>query len=215
MFKFQNPTGIYIEKDRSIEIKNQLLKKCYLIEDDSYGLLKNDAEINIIDNEKYLYVSSFSKYIFPGLRMGYIIAHKNIVDKLKTIQKYYNSHPNILSQLILLNYLKTNKIYSEIESKTKILNSRRKIFEKLLSPQIKKLIQYNKGGFYYWLKLPNNINIKRLFIELLKNRILVIPGDIYFLDNKYNAIRISVSSISNIHLTIAVKKLNHVIKKYV
>lgn len=176
MFKFQNPTGIYIEKDSAKEFKNKLLKKCYLIEDDSYGLIENDSEINIIDNKKYLYVSSFSKYIFPGLRMGYIIAHKDIIDKLKIIQKYYNSHPNVLSQLVLLDYLKTNKIYDEIENKNKILDLRRKLFENSLSPKIKGLIQHHKGGFYYWFKLPDSVNLNQLFIELLKNKILIIPG---------------------------------------
>lgn len=215
MFKFQNPTGIYIEKGRAKEFKNKLLKKCFLIEDDSYGLLENDPEINIIDNKKYLYVSSFSKYIFPGLRMGYIIAHKNIIDKLKIIQKYYNSHPNVLSQLVLLDYLKTNKIYDEIENKNKILVARRKIFENSLSPKIKELIQHNKGGFYYWFKLPNSVNQNQLFIELLKNKILVIPGDIYFLNNKYNAIRVSISSINDNDISIAANKLSNIMEKYV
>ncbi len=215
MFKFQNPTGIYIEKDRAKEFKNKLLKKSYLIEDDSYGLLENDSEINIINNKKYLYVSSFSKYVFPGLRMGYIIAHKDIIDKLKIIQKYYNSHPNILSQLVLLDYLKTNKIYDEIENKNKILDRRRELFENSLSPKIKELIQHHKGGFYYWFKLPNSIDLNQLFIELLKNKILIIPGNIYFLNNKYNAIRASISSINDNDISIAAKHLSNIIEKYV
>ncbi|MFH0805581.1 MAG: PLP-dependent aminotransferase family protein [Patescibacteria group bacterium] len=215
MFKFQNPTGVYIEKERAKEFKSRLLKKCYLIEDDSYGLLEDDSEINIIDNKKYLYVSSFSKYIFPGLRMGYIIAHKNVIDKLRTIQKYYTSHPNILSQLILLDYLKTNKIYDEIINKNKILNMRRKLFEDSLSPKTKELIQHHKGGFYYWFKLPNSINLNQLFIELLKNKILVIPGDIYFLNNKYNAIRVSISPINDNDIPIATNKLSDIVEKYV
>lgn len=215
MFKFQNPTGAYIEKDKAEEFKNKLLKKHYLIEDDSYGLLENNSEINIIDDKKYIYVSSFSKYIFPGLRMGYVIAQKNIIDKLKIIQKYYNSHPNILSQMILLDYLKTNKIYDEIKNKNKILNMRRKLFEDSLSPEIKELIQHCKGGFYYWFKLPNSINLNRLFIELLKNKTLVIPGDIYFLNNKYNAIRASISSINENDISIAAKQLSDIIEKYV
>lgn len=215
MFKFQNPTGVYVEKDEARELKNKLLKKCYLIEDDSYGLLEDNSEINIINNKKYLYVSSFSKYIFPGLRIGYIIADKNIINKLRIIQKYYNSHPNVLSQLMLLDYLKTNKIYGEIKNKNKILNMRRRLFEDSLSPKINELIQYRKGGFYYWFKLPNSIDLRQLFIELLKNKIVVIPGDIYFLKNEYNAIRASISSINDNDISIAAKHLSNIIEKYV
>jgi len=49
----------------------------------------------------------------------------------------------------------------------------------------------------------------------LKNKILIIPGDIYFLRNKYNAIRVSVSSINGSDISIATKQLNNIIEKYV
>jgi len=92
---------------------------------------------------------------------------------------------------------------------------RRKLFEDSLSPKTKKLIQHYKGGFYYWFKLPNSINLNQLFIELLKNKILIIPGDIYFLNNKYNAIRVSVSSINDYDIPIATNKLSDIVEKYV
>jgi len=63
--------------------------------------------------------------------------------------------------------------------------------------------------------LPNSINLNQLFIELLKNKILIIPGDIYFLNNKYNAIRVSVSSINDYDIPIATNKLSDIVEKYV
>ncbi len=92
---------------------------------------------------------------------------------------------------------------------------RRKLFEDSLSPKTKELIQHYKGGFYYWFKLPDSINLNQLFIELLKNKILVIPGDIYFLNNKYNAIRVSISSINDSDIPIATDKLSDIVEKYV
>ncbi len=215
MFKFQNPTGAYIEKNKAQEFKKNLLKTSYLIEDDSYGLLEKHSEINIIRNKKYLYLSSFSKYIFPGLRLGYIIADKNIINQLKTIQKYYMSHPNILSQIVLFDNFKTGKINDEIKNKIKILNMKQKLFENSLSPKIKKLIAHNnRTAFYYWLKFPQDVDLSNLFIELLKNKILVIPGDIYFINNKYNALRVCLSPINRNDIPAAAKKLSSIIEKY-
>jgi len=216
MFKFQNPTGAYIEKTKAEEFKKNLLKTSYLIEDDSYGLLEKHSEINIIRDKKYLYLSSFSKYIFPGLRLGYIVADKDIINELKTIQKYYISYPNILSQIVLFNNFKTGKINIEIKNKIKILDIKQKLFERFLSSKTKKLISRNgKTAFYYWLKFPQNVDLHNLFIELLKNKILVIPGDIYFVNNKYNALRICLSPININDIPIAAKKLSGIIEKYV
>ena len=216
MFKFQNPTGAYIEKNKAQEFKKKLLKTSYLIEDDSYGLLEKHSDINIIRNKKYLYLSSFSKYIFPGLRLGYIVANKDIISELKTIQKYYMSHPNILSQIVLFDNFKTGKIYIEIKNKIKILDIKQKLFERSLSSKTKKLISRNgKTAFYYWLKFQQNVDLHNLFIELLKNKILVIPGDIYFVNNKYNALRICLSPININDIPVAAKKLSSVIEKYV
>lgn len=215
MFKFQNPTGAYIEKNKSEKSKKKLLKTSYLIEDDSYGLLEDHSEINIMHNKKYIYLSSFSKYIFPGLRIGYVVADKDIINKLKIIQKYYNSHPNILSQMMLLDYLKTGKIYDEIKNKVQILNKKQQLFENSLLPKIRKLTEYNKKAFYYWFKFPQRVDINKLFIELLKNKILVIPGDIYFINNKYNALRACLSPTNSKDIPVAAKKLSKIMEKYV
>ncbi|MCX6812584.1 MAG: aminotransferase class I/II-fold pyridoxal phosphate-dependent enzyme [Candidatus Berkelbacteria bacterium] len=215
MFKFQNPTGLYIEKDRAKELKENILKSSYLIEDDSYGLLEKDSEINIIKNNKYVYLSSFSKYIFPGLRLGYIVADVNIINNLKTIQKYYMSHPNILSQIVLFDYFKTGKIYNEINNKIRILDIKNKLFENSLSPKIKNILTHDHTGFYYWLKLPKDVNLIHLFIELLKNKVFVIPGDIYFVNNKYNALRVCLSPININDIPKAAKILSKIIENYV
>ncbi|MDD3756404.1 MAG: pyridoxal phosphate-dependent aminotransferase [Bacteroidales bacterium] len=215
MFKFQNPTGLYIERDRAKELKENILKSSYLVEDDSYGLLEKDSEINIIHNKKYIYLSSFSKYIFPGLRLGYIIADINIINKLKTVQKYYMSHPNILSQIVLYDYFKTGKIYNEINNKIRILDTKNKLFENSLSPKIKNILTYDNTGFYYWFKFSKDLNLINLFIELLKNKVFVIPGDIYFVNNKYNALRVCLSPINKNDIPKAAKILCNIIEKYV
>lgn len=211
MFRFHNPTGLSIDDGQEKEIKTQLLKFGYLIEDDSYGLFDNRNKINIIKNKKYIYIGSFSKYIFPGMHLGYIIADKKIIDTLILMQKYYNSYPNILSQINLLHYLKTGKIEKEIYHKVKILVERRKLFESLLSSRVKKLLNYSNSGFYYWLKLPQNVNSRKIFIALLKKGVFVIPGDIYFIDKPYGALRICIGNIDNISISKGVKILNNVL----
>jgi len=214
IFKLQNPTGLSVPGNQEIEIKKRLLKTSYLIEDDAYSLFEDRNNINLVKNKRYIYVGSFSKYIFPGIRMGYVIADKGVIDKLALIQKYYNSYPNILSQLTLLYYLRTGKLEKEINYKIKIIREKRKLFEHLLSFKVRKLIKIPKSGFYYWLKLPENMDSNKVFIALLKKRVFVIPGDIYFFSKQYNAIRMSISRINKSEIRKAVRILNDFFDKY-
>lgn len=214
MFRLHNPTGISIDDNKSKEIKNKLLKIGYVIEDDAYGLFDGKNKLNIIDNKKYIYIGSFSKYIFPGIRLGYIIANKDIISKLVLMQKYYNSHPNILSQLTLLHYLETKKIEREINYKISLLNQKRKLFEKFLSFEIKKNMSRSCAGFYYWIILPRGIKSQNIFLSLLKRRVFTIPGDIYFVKKPYNSLRISISYIEKEKIIKGAKIISEVFKKY-
>ena len=129
LLKFQNPTGISLNLSKKTEIVKTLVEQNnYVIEDDAYGLLDGMNSIELVDDPKYIYVGSFSKYIFPGLRLGYVIADAKIISELKVIQKYYNSHPNILSQYLLYEYLQSNLIESEINHKSKINSKKEKYF---------------------------------------------------------------------------------------
>lgn len=217
MFKSHNPTGICIDENKTKEIKDKLLKIGYVIEDDAYSLFDGKNKLNIMDNKKYIYVGSFSKYIFPGIRLGYIIADKDIISKLTLMQKYYNSHPNILSQLTLLHYLKTQKIEREIDHKVNLLNQKRKLFEKFLSPEIKKNMSGSRAGFYYWITLPTGTKSQNIFLSLLKRGVFVIPGDIYFADEKYSysALRVSISSIPEGKVQQGARLLGKYLLKYV
>lgn len=216
IFKFQNPTGISIGNKKRQKIIDKITSSGnFIIEDDSYGLLEEGGRMDLNTNPFYIYISSFSKYIFPGLRMGYIIANPEVIDDLQIIQKYYNSHPNVMSQYILANYLKSGLIESEINHKIKQINLKRQLFEKYISSAIKMHMDETTGGFYYWLRLSKNFLSVDVFVDLLKQGIITIPGDIYFSKNPYPALRICISLIDKEKIKEGCNLLNRAVEKYV
>ena len=216
IFKFQNPTGISIDKNNKLKIINQITKNGnYVIEDDSYGLLEKGGKLHLISNPLYIFVSSFSKYIFPGLRLGYIIANPEIINDLQVIQKYYNSHPNVMSQYILAQYLNGSLIESEIKHKTEQIKTKRELFEKYLSQKIKSNMETTSGGFYYWLRLLPQYSSVEVFVDLLKQGIITIPGDIYFSKNPYPSLRLSISLIDKEKIKEGCELINKALEKYV
>jgi len=215
MFKLHNPTGHTVRAKAAIKIKKQILKTAYLIDDDAYGLLMPNSRIDLIRHKRYIYVGSFSKYIFPGLRLGYIIADMEIIDTLKIIQKYFNSHPNVLSQCLLIDYLKNNKIKEEIAVKRVTVSEKRQAFENNLSKKARNLILNFDGGFYYWFQLPNNTNWNRMYLEILNKNIFVMPGEVYSLPPRGKAFRVCISSLSKEKIIIGAKLLSKIIDQYV
>jgi len=216
-FKFHNPTGLYIPSSQTDTIKKDLLAHGYLIEDDAYGLFADKPTIDLVKHPRYVYVGSFSKYIFPGIRMGYVVADEKIIERLKIIQKYHNSHPNVLSQFMLLRYLEQERFLDEIKKRQRLLNEKREIFEKVLPDSIKRTIEYRHGGFYYWIKLRAGTKSIRVFTALLKNNVFVIPGDIYFINarNIFSALRISIGPIPKNKIRRGAHLLSKCLKKYV
>ncbi len=149
--------------------------------------------------------------------MGYVVADEKIIQRLKIIQKYHNSHPNALSQIMLLRYLEQDRFLYELKKRQQLLNEKRKIFEASLPDSIKKTIENRYGGFYYWIKLRTGTKSIRAFIDLLKNNVFVVPGDIYFANarNIYSALRISISAIPPSKILHGARLLSKYLTKYV
>lgn len=216
IFKFQNPTGMSISNENKMKVIEQVAsKRNYLIEDDSYGLLESNGRIDLVTDSFYIFISSFSKYIFPGLRIGFVIANPSVIADLQTIQKYYNSHPNIMSQYILAEYLKNGLIESEIKHKIEQVNLRRQLFERNISNKIKKHMDNATGGFYYWLRLSQKYSSVDVFMDLLKHGVITIPGDIYFSIDPYPALRLSISLIDKEKIKKGCQIINRFLEKYV
>lgn len=215
MLKYHNPTGHYTNAcDRAKLIDGLLANNMYIIEDDAYGLFDSKDTIDITLHKNYLYAGSFSKYIYPGLRIGFIVGEAEVIEKLSMMQRYHNSFPSYVGQTGVLSYLRTGKIKAEINHKIDQINKNRKIFEDNLSSQCKSMITNNSGGFYYWLSPPDDISSEQVFYKLLEHGIFVIPGAVYSIDeSSNNFIRVSVSNINSKNIADASKIISEVFEE--
>jgi 2-aminoadipate transaminase len=118
---FNNPTGITWKNNVRKEFINVIKDKdIYVIEDDPYSLLNYTNEsyekLYNLDNKRVIYISSFSKYISPSFSVGYIIANKDILDRLY-ISKRSELGSNGFIQNVVLEYLKNNNLKELINKK--------------------------------------------------------------------------------------------------
>ena len=102
-----------------------------------------------------------------------------------------------------------------IEKRNEILDRKRVLAEEELSTTNGVSYQLPIGGFYYWLKLRDGLNAEQVFHDLIKQKVFLIPGDVYFWKKKlYNAFRLSVSYVEEERIRDGLRKIKEVMETY-
>ncbi|MFD1418822.1 MocR-like pyridoxine biosynthesis transcription factor PdxR [Companilactobacillus keshanensis] len=215
----QNPTGITMSKKRRYELMNYCVdNRLPIIEDGAYQELSYNAVTaktlkSIDDNEMVIYLGTASKTLAPGLRIGWVVASKPIVDRLGDVKMQMDYGASSLSQWALTEFLNSGAYDSYLSDLKIELESRRDKALKSLEKYFKDLANWNRpdGGFYIWLTFKKDIKIERLFDAAIKEKILLNSGDIY--DFKENhSLRLSFAYINSDEFDQAIRKLSEIVK---
>lgn len=198
----QNPSGITYSREKREEIGEILSDTDTLfIEDDAYGELNFTDEI-FMPVKKYLpnlgvLTGSFSKIISPGMRLGWICAPAEIIDKISTAKQASDLHSNYLSQRIITQYLQTNDIDIHIQKIRSEYSNRCSFMTRLMDEMFPAEIEHTspKGGMFIWLTLPQNISSQKLFEKAMEKNVAILPGYPFYVNGGGdNTVRINFSN---------------------
>lgn len=191
-----------------------------IIEDDPYGFL-NFSDEKFLPLRAYtqnaIYIGSFSKIIAPSVRVGWIVAEKDIINKLhqlKDMNDLYISNQNHLAVLhILDNYSLSEIIYPQIASYAEKLD----YMISAIKHYVK--IPYNfstpKHGMFLWLEFFETDIEKYKDYIINESKVLFIPSSAFAI-NKYskrNAIRLNFTSPSILDIELGIKNLSNALSK--
>jgi DNA-binding transcriptional MocR family regulator len=222
---FHNPTGITLSLSR----RHKLLAICAqlripIVEDDPYGLINLDAAKTVPlalralpgGEHSVIYIGTLSKFVTPGMRLGWIAAPLQVITKLaeaKNQMGYSTSHAGErLAQL----YLDAPAAETQLNFIRLALASRRSILLKTIQDQIERYAApvtpyIPAGGFYIWLKLKSPVPDK-IFIEAgIDQGILFYPGSIYGAEKGY--FRLTFASIGETEIVEGVKRISNALKQ--
>ena len=180
---FQNPLGHSMSTKRREEILKITQKyNIAILEDDCYVDL-NYANINypsiysLDKSESVIYVGSFSKIIAPGLRMGYVVSPKSIIDQLRIVKS--GGGVNQLAALTIHRYSNT-KLNEDIKRRNKILKNKRNAMAEALEEYFTfdSQIKWNipDGGLYIWLEMSLKYDLEKLLPKAHQYNVTYHPG---------------------------------------
>jgi len=216
---FHNPTGHTMSSERRQEILSWCKRhQLPIIEDDAYReLYFDDLPLHPIksydDSGNVLYMGSVSKSLAPGMRIGWIVGPKSIIDRLGDIKMQTDYGASSVSQWFMTYFLRNGLYEKHLEELRIKLKLRRDLLLDLLDQYFKDLAYWDKpqGGFYIWLRFNKKISTEKLFELALEEHLLINPGYVYS-HKKNNAIRLSFCYASEEQLKVGIKKLAEIVK---
>ncbi len=216
---FHNPTGTLMSERR----RQELFRFCTnnrlpIIEDNAYGELWFDENppkpLKTMDrNGMILYLGTISKTLAPGLRIGWLVGPESVVERLGDVKMQIDYGASSLSQWALAELLSSGLYDIYLKELRVNLKRRRDYALSLLDVHFKDLAQWEipKGSFYIWLRLNAKIPVDQLFQLMLKERILINPGNIYDF-GRNQAIRLSYSYASELQLAYGIETLAETVR---
>ena len=220
---FQNPSGVTMSLEKRKALY-EIAKKygILIIEDNPYGDLRFRGEflpcIKSFDTEGIvIYSGSFSKVISPGMRVGYAIAPKPIIQKMVVCKQGQDVHTNIWSQIVCNEFITKYDFDAHLAKLREIYRKKAGLAMDLLDEHLAPKITYNKidGGLFIWCDLPEYVDVAEFCMDAVKNKVCVVPGTAFMANpsDVTHSFRINFSTPTDEQLTKGIEILGQMAKK--
>ncbi len=220
---FQNPSGVTMSLEKRQAVY-ELAKKygVLIIEDNPYGDLRFRGEflpnIKSFDTDGIvIYAGSFSKVISPGMRVGYTIAPKPIVQKMVVCKQGQDVHTNIWSQIVCHRFITEYDFDAHLARLRSIYKKKAEYAMELLDKHLAPKITYHKidGGLFIWCDLPKNVDTAEFCMKAVQNKVCVVPGTAFMANptDETHSFRINFSTPTDEQLKKGIEILGEMAKE--
>jgi 2-aminoadipate transaminase len=195
---FHNPAGITLSLNRRCRIV-ELADRwgVPIVEDDPYGQLRYEGEhlpplialdaqnLKTVDDYRegnIIYLSTFSKTLAPGLRLGWIAAPPDVVAKLCQLKQGADLHTSTFTQMVAYEVARDGFLEKHIEKIRKVYGERRDIMLEALAEYLPSEVSWTHpaGGLFLWARLPQGMDSSKLFEIAVKQNVAFVPGASFF-----------------------------------
>ncbi|MCT3207942.1 PLP-dependent aminotransferase family protein [Limosilactobacillus reuteri] len=213
---FQNPTGRTMTKERRKQLA-ELAEKydVYVLEDNPYGEIRFAGQhvpaVKSFDKSGHvLYMSTFSKTLAPGFRLGWLVADKNVVNKLTVLKQSADLHTDNLAQFAVAQFFADNDVDAHVKEISALYGKRKDLMLEGIKKYFPEGVKYTdpEGGMFLWVEVPGVDDTVELFKECLEHDVAFVPGDPFFAGEvQPGAFRLNYSNMKEDQIEVGLKRL--------
>jgi DNA-binding transcriptional MocR family regulator len=215
MPRFHNPLGTsYSKKEKEALLKLANKYDVFIVEDDFIADFeqntKNDTLFSLDINERVVYLKSFSKIMFPGLRIGFTVLPTRLKNTFQKYKRINDIDSSMISQAALELYLKSGMFIRYRSQVSKAYTDRAEILQKSLKKFLPTYKFSSEMAMHTHITLPKQININSLIHQLKKHHILLDSVNHDYLAGFYQEriLKINVSNVEDHKIQAGIKKIS-------
>ncbi len=212
----QFPTTVTMPIERRVHLLERAVERDFLIIEDDYEFETNylsapcPALKSLDRNDRVLYVGSFSKTLFPGLRLGFLVAPAPIIREARALRRLMVRHPPSNNQRTAALFLSLGHHDALIHRLHRAYHARWQAMAEALErhlPDSSTVPSF--GGTSFWVRGPHGLDAEALAESGLEHSMIIEPGRIYFagVDAPRNYFRLGFSSIDSTRIEPGIRLL--------
>lgn len=219
---YQNPTGRRMSLGRRkqiVDLANQY--DLVIIEDNPYSELCFDGNklppLKSFDTEdRVVYLSTFSKTVCPGYRVGWVCASGEILNKYVLFKQGTDLHTNFFAQMQIARFYEKYNIEEHISRNAAIYKSRRDAMVDTIEKTFPNEIAYTRpeGGMFLWVTLPESVNSKALLEKAMERGVAFVQGSAFYPNGGHeNTMRLNFSGMQEDKIVKGITVLGKLLKE--
>ncbi len=220
---FQNPTGITM----CLEKRKKLLAlaeeyDCLILEDNPYGELRFKGDYiptikSFDESGRVIYVGSFSKTLSPGLRVGFLVGHTDLIERVIVVKQANDVHTPLLPQMIISQYMAENSMDEHISRGCESCKEKCNAMLDAMDRHFPDKAVYTRpdGGIFLWVTLPEGVDTGALLKKAIERKVAFVPGNSFMVNaaEPSNCFRLNFTTMSNDKIEQGIKILGDLLKE--
>ena len=198
---FQNPSGESLTLEERCMLIALAQKHDFLIVEDSpYRELRYEGDhvptMYSLDPDRVIHLGSFSKIFAPGFRLGWALAHPDILDKIYVCKQSLDLCPPIFDQYVAAEFLRSGRLDANLSKTMALYRSKRDLLLNLLEKHMPEGVRWTRpeGGLFLFLTMPDGFDAVKFYDKALDAGVAYVAGEFFHPDRSgKNTMRLNFS----------------------
>ena len=198
---FQNPSGESLTlEERKMLVELAQKHGFLIIEDSPYRELRYEGEhiptMYSLAPDHVIHLGSFSKIFAPGFRLGWALAHPEILDKIYVCKQSLDLCPPIFDQYVAAEFLRSGRLDANLEKTIALYKGKRDLLLSLLEKHMPAGVRWTRpeGGLFLFLTMPEGFDAVKFYDTALDAGVAYVAGEFFHPDRSgKNTMRLNFS----------------------